>query len=170
MSFGIGRNGDPMPPSLQDRPDVSVFNEIGIIEHLIRHAVVGHLPPGMTYGQFELLVCFIRQGDGQTPAELADMMTMSKAAVTTALQKMQDLGFVIVLADVKARRTKRVRLTKAGTAAYLQVLQDMQWKMDALREGFTDNEFSQALPFLKSLRTFLEEVSGPAEPEAAFRR
>lgn len=156
-----------MPPDLQDRPDVLVFSEIGIIEHLMRHAVIAHLPPGMTYAHFELLLCFQRQRDGQTPAELADMMMMSKAAITNALQKMQALGFVIVLADVKDLRKKRVRLTKAGSEAYLQILRDMQWKMDALREGFTDNEFCQALPFLRSLRTFLEEISGSAEPTAA---
>ena len=159
-----------MTPGLQDRPDVSVFSEIGIIEHLTRHAVIAHLPQGMTYAHFELLQCFTRLGDGQTPAELADLMMMSKPAITNALQKMQALGFVFVLADVKDRRKKRVRLTRTGADAYLQVLKDMQSKMDALREGFTDNEFCQALPFLRSLRTFLEEVSEPGEPKAASRR
>lgn len=159
-----------MPPALQDRPDVAVFNEIGVIEHLIRHSVIAHLPPGMTYAHFELLLAFTRQGDGQTPAQLAQMMMMSKAAITNALQKMEALGFVVVLADIKDRRKKRVRLTRAGSEVYLQVLKDMKWKMDALREGFTDKEFCQALPFLKSLRTFLEEISGSPEPEAASRR
>ena len=158
-----------MATGLQDRPDVLVFSEIGIIEHLARHAVIAHLPPGATYTQFELLQCFTRLGDGQTPAELADLMMMSKPAITNALQKMQALGFVIVLSDVKDRRKKRVRLTKAGADAYLQVLKDLQWKMDALREGFTDNEFCQALPFLRSLRTFLEDVSEPGEPAVASR-
>ena len=159
-----------MPPTLLDRPGVSVFSEIGIIEHLMRHAVSAHLPPGMTYAHFEILQGVARMGDGQTPAELAAMMMMSKAAITNALQKMQALGLVIVLADVKDRREKRVRITKAGSEAYLQIVKDMKSKMEALREGFTENEFRQALPFLKSLRTFLEEISGPAEPEAAFRR
>lgn len=159
-----------MPPTLLDRPGISVFSEIGIIEHLVRHAVVEHLPPGMTYAHFEILQGFTRMGDGHTPAELAAMMMMSKAAITNALQKMQALGLVIVLADVKDRRKKRVRVTKAGSDAYLQIMKDMKGKMEALREGFTENEFRQALPFLKSLRTFLEEISGPAEPEAAFRR
>lgn len=159
-----------MPPTLLDRPGVSVFSEIGIIEHLMRHAVSAHLPPGMTYAHFEILQGVTRMGDGQTPAELAAMMMMSKAAITNALQKMQALGLVIVLADVKDRRKKRVRVTKVGSEAYLQILKNMKWKMEALREGFTENEFRQALPFLKSLRTFLEEISGPVEPEAAFRR
>ena len=72
-----------MAPSLQDRADVAVFNEIGIIEHLTRLSVTAHLPPGMTYAHVELLMRFHRDGDGQTPAELARAMLMSKAAMTS---------------------------------------------------------------------------------------
>ncbi|WP_309646618.1 MarR family transcriptional regulator [Phenylobacterium sp.] len=159
-----------MPPALKDRPDVAVFSEIGIIEHLIRHSVTQHLPAGVTYAHFELLLHFTRSGDGQTPAELASSMMMTKGAITNILQKMEALGLVCVLADVKDRRKKRVRLTRAGAQAHEQILRDMKWKMDALREGFTDNEFRQALPFLRSLRTFLEEISEQPEPEALSHR
>lgn len=159
-----------MAPSLQDRPDVAVFSEIGIIEHLIRLSVIEHLPPGMTYAHFELLMHFHRNGDGQTPAELAQGMMLSKAAMTNALQKMEALGLIVVLADASDRRKKRVRMSRAGGDAYQQILKDMKWKMDALREGFTDNEFRQALPFLRNLRAFLEEISAGPEPEALSRR
>ena len=46
----------------------------------------------------------------------------------------------------------------------------MKWKMELLREGFTDAEFRQALPFLRNLRRFLEEVSAGPAPGAASRR
>lgn len=159
-----------MAPSLQDRPDVAVFSEIGIIEHLIRLSVVEHLPDGVTYAHFELLMHFHRNGDGQTPAELAQEMMLSKAAMTNALQKMEALGLVVVLADVSDRRKKRVRMSRAGGEAYFQILKDMKWKMEALREGFTEKEFRQALPFLRNLRAFLEEISDGPEPEALNRR
>jgi DNA-binding MarR family transcriptional regulator len=83
---------------------------------------------------------------------------------------MEGLALVLVLADVKDRRKKRVKLTRAGAQAYEQILRDMKWKMDALREGFTENEFRQALPFLRSLRTFLEDISDKGEPEALSLR
>lgn len=158
-----------MAPALQDRPDVAVFSEIGMIEHLMRIAVCKHLPASMTYAHFELLMLLIRMGDGQTPVELAQSMMMSKGAMTNILQKMSVLGLVVVLADVSDKRKKRVRLTKKGQDAYLDILKDMKWKMDALREGFTEREFSQALPFLKSLRLFLEEISQTSEHAAANR-
>lgn len=159
-----------MAPTLQDRPDVAVFSEIGVIEHLIRQSVAHHLPSGVTYAHFELLQHFVRNGDGQTPAELAREMMLSKAALTNILQKMGELGLVLVLADVSDGRKKRVRLTKAGQELQAGVLKDMKWKMDLLREGFTDAEFRQALPFLRNLRVFLEEVSAGPAPEASSRR
>lgn len=159
-----------MGPALQDRPDVAVFNEIGVIEHYTRYSVIKHLPPGVTYAHFELLMHLHRDGDGQTPAELAQEMLMSKAAMTNILQKMEALGLVAVLADAGDRRKKRVRLTRAGGEAYAQVLKDMKWKMEALRSGFTEAEFRQALPFLRALRAFLEEINETPEPAAAMRR
>ena len=159
-----------MAPTLQDRPDVAVFGEIGVIEHLIRQSVQHHLPSGMTFAHFELLQHFIRNGDGQTPAELARVMLLSKAALTNLLQKMGELGFVSVLGDVADGRKKRVRLTRAGLEQHAAVIKAMKWKMDALREGFTEAEFRQALPFLRSLRLFLEDVIQAGEPEAASRR
>ena len=159
-----------MAPSLQDRADVAVFNEIGIIEHLTRLSVTAHLPPGMTYAHVELLMRFHRDGDGQTPAELARAMLMSKAAMTSALQKMEAMGFIVLLSDVTDRRKKRVRLARGGREAHDELLRGMKWKMDALREGFTETEVRQALPFLRSLRLFLEDVIQAGEPEAASRR
>ncbi|WP_312160148.1 MarR family transcriptional regulator [Phenylobacterium sp.] len=159
-----------MAPTLQDRPDVAVFSEIGVIEHLIRQSVAHHLPPGMTYAHFELLQHFHRVGDGQTPAELAREMMLSKAALTNILQRMSALGLVSVLGDVSDGRKKRVRLTRAGQETHAGVLKDMKWKMDLLREGFTEGEFRQALPFLRNLRLFLEEVSAGPAPEASSRR
>ncbi|MGH6999823.1 MAG: MarR family winged helix-turn-helix transcriptional regulator [Phenylobacterium sp.] len=159
-----------MAPTLQDRPDVAVFSEIAVIEHLIRQSVAHHLPPGMTYAHFELLQYFHRVGDGQTPAELAREMMLSKAALTNILQKMSGLGLVCVLADVSDGRKKRVRLTRAGQEQHADVLKGMKWKMDLLREGFTETEFRQALPFLRNLRVFLEDVSAGPAPEAWSHR
>ena len=108
--------------------------------------------------------------NGKTPAELARAMLMSKAAMTSALQKMEAMGFIVLLSDVTDRRKKRVRLARGGREAHDELLRGMKWKMDALREGFTDAEFRQALPFLRSLRLFLEDVIGADGPEAASLR
>jgi DNA-binding MarR family transcriptional regulator len=152
-------------PVAQDHPYMEVFSEIGAIEYHLRSAVTRHLPPGMTYAHYELLRYFLRYGDGQTPAELAGILLMTKGAVTNVLQKMEAQGFVVVLADVSDGRKKRVKITRGGVEAANCVFRNMKAKTEALRGGFTDNEFRDAVPFLKALRTFLSEVSeldGPA--------
>ena len=159
-----------MAPTLQDRPDVAVFGEIGVIEHLIRQSVQHHLPSGMTFAHFELLQHFIRNGDGQTPAELARVMLLSNAAPATTQQNTGALRVVSALGDVADGRKKRVRLTRAGLEQHAAVIKAMKWKMELLREGFTDAEFRQALPFLRNLRRFLEEVSAGPAPGAESRR
>ena len=97
-------------------------------------------------------------------------MLLSKAALTNILQKMGELGFISVLGDVADGRKKRVRLTRAGLEQHAAVIKAMKWKMELLREGFTDAEFRQALPFLRNLRRFLEEVSAGPAPGAESRR
>ena len=157
-------------PLAHDLPHVEVFNEIGAVQYLVRQSVIQHLPPGMTYAHFELLNYLMRYGDGQTPAELAQVLMLTKGALTNILQKMETQGWVAVLADVSDRRKKRVRLTRTGRETQSDVLKAMKDQTGSLRESFTENEFRQALPFLKALRTFLvESVSEPVEPAVASR-
>lgn len=156
-----------MAAAKQDRLDVQVFTEVGLIEHLRRESVSQHLPPGLGYSQFEMLRHFSRHGDGQTPAELARALIMTKGAITNTLQRLEAQGYVTVLGDASDRRRKRVRITAKGVAAHNQVMKDMRWKFDALRGSFTEAELRQVLPFLKGLREFLEEVTlqpSPLEP------
>lgn len=156
-------------PAAQNHPYVEVFTEIGVIEYYLRMAVTRHLPAGMTYAHFELLRYMLRAGDGQTPAELARVLLMTKGAITNVLQKMEKLGYVTVLADVSDRRKKRVKITRGGIDAANCVSRAMKSKTEALRDGFTDNEFKAVTPFLKALRTFLAEVNEPDGLAAASR-
>ncbi|WP_340643921.1 MarR family transcriptional regulator [Phenylobacterium sp.] len=157
------------PPAVQDQPYVEVFTEIGAIEHYLRAAVIKHLPEGMTHAHFEMLQWFMRYGDGQTPAELARMMLLTKGAITNILQKLEKMGFVVVLADCADRRKKRVKITRAGLEASGAIMKDMKAKTEALRDGFTDDEFRAVTPFLKALRVFLSEISELGAPAAAHR-
>ena len=156
-----------MPPTVHDRPDVEVFSEIGVIEHHMRMGVSKQLPKGMTYAHFEVLLHLVRHGDGQTPAELAGAMLMSKGAMTNVLQKMAAQDQVCVLADVADRRKKRIRITRQGLDAYNDILKAIRWKTDALRSAFTETEFRDALPFLRALRVFLQEVSAAKDAPSA---
>jgi len=141
----------------QNHPHIEVFTAISVIEHDLRRTVIRHLPTGMTYAQFEVLRHFMRYGDGWTPAELAQVLLVTKGAVTNILQKMQDQGLIAVIGDVADGRKKRVRITRRGLETANGIFKAMKAQTEKLREGFTDQEFRDALPFLKALGAFLAE-------------
>jgi len=147
---------------VQDRPDIQVFTEIAIIEHLMRSAVAKSLPSGMTYSQWEVLVHFSRTGDGQTPAQLARALQVTKGAITNTLQRMQALDLVEISADAHDGRKKRIKVTRKGAGCYTEMLRMVRPHLDQLRGGFTDAEFETALPFLRALRVWLDENRNPS--------
>jgi DNA-binding MarR family transcriptional regulator len=152
----------------RNRLDIQIFDEIGAIAALLRQSISRELPPGMTLMHFELLLHFVREGDGQTPAELARALSLTKGALTSILQRMSDMGHVAVFADVADGRKKRVRVTRNGVQAYMSVVKGLRSYKQSVRTAFTEQEFREALPFLKALRVFLEEM-GPDERSAERR-
>ena len=56
------------------------------------------------------------------------------------------------------RRRKRVRMTGAGREAYHRSMAAIRPKVEKLREGFTQKEFREALPFLRALRIWMSEI------------
>lgn len=148
-------------PRAQDRPDIKVFAEIGMIEHLMRTTISRALPKGASYAQWEVLTHFSRRGDGETPAELAAALQLTKGAITNTLQRMEAQGLAELTADPHDGRKKRIRITPAGHAAYADMLRRVRPHLDQLRDGFTEAEFEAALPFLRALRVWLDENREP---------
>jgi DNA-binding MarR family transcriptional regulator len=147
-------------------PDIQVFDEIRLIEHMVRGMIARRLPVGVTYPQFELLNLFARRGDGMTPREIAEALQTTKSGLTNTLQRLEARRLIRVEACDSDGRRKRVWLTRAGREAYAQTMAAIRPNRDSLREGFTQKEFVEALPFLRALRRWLgERVSG--EPQGA---
>jgi len=158
-----------MPPAPQERPDLQVFSTITAIDHLMRLSISRRLPPGMPYAHFELLRLFARDGDGQTPAELARAVMMTKGAITSILQKMEAEGHITVLADASDRRKKRVRMTRHGRDGFNRINTALRANTQLLRSAFTEAEFREAMPFLTALRVFLEDITSPDAPSVEPR-
>jgi len=111
----------------------------------------------MTYAHFEVLRYFMRHGDGLTPAQLSQVLLVTKGAVTNILQKMEDQELIAVISDTSDGRKKRIRVTRSGIETANALFKAMKAQTEKLRDGFTDNEFRQALPFLRALGAFLAE-------------
>ena len=141
----------------EDHPDVQVFDEIRYIEHLVRTAIARKLPVGLTYPQFEVMNHLSRRGDGITPLSIARALQMTKNGLTNTLQRLHSRKLIHVEHCENDGRRKVIWLTAEGRVAYGQSMVAIRPKMEDLRDGFTQKEFRDALPFLKALRTWLGE-------------
>lgn len=142
----------------EDHPDVQVFDEIRYIEHLVRTTIARKLPVGLTYPQFEVMNLLSRRGDGITPMDIARALQMTKSGLTNTLQRLCARNLIRVEVCANDGRRKRIWINPEGKQAYVQAMTAIRPRMESLRDGFTQKEFREALPFLKALRTWLGEM------------
>lgn len=141
----------------QDRPDIQVFTEIGIIDQLANTQLERALPRGLSSAQFAVLNHFARRGGAESPAQLASAFQVTKGAMTNTLQRLETQGFILVAADPADGRRKQVSITRAGSEAHEAGLVAMRPFLERLRSAFSDADFQQALPFLRALRAWLDD-------------
>jgi DNA-binding MarR family transcriptional regulator len=143
---------------IEEHPEVQVFDEISLIEHGVRMAISRALPVGLTYPQYEVLNLIARRGDDLTPAVIAEALKMTPGAITNTLQRLECTRLVSVEPCATDRRKKRVRMTAAGREAYGRAMAAIRPKVEKLREGFTQKEFREVLPFLRALRAWMSDI------------
>ncbi|WP_397401511.1 MarR family winged helix-turn-helix transcriptional regulator [Phenylobacterium sp.] len=148
-----------MAAVIEDHPEVQVFDEISLIEHGVRMSITRSLPVGLTYPQYEVLNLIARRREDLTPAMISTALKMTPGAITNTLQRLEATQLISVEACETDRRKKRVRLTAGGREAYARSMAAIRPKVEKLREGFTQKEFREALPFLRALRVWMNELS-----------
>ncbi|MFL5295638.1 MAG: MarR family winged helix-turn-helix transcriptional regulator [Phenylobacterium sp.] len=147
-----------MAAAPEDHPDVAVFDEIGLIAYMVRSAIARKLPDGLNYPQFEVLNLLARRGDGMPPMQIAQALQIAKSGLTNTLQRLCAGGLILVETCEADGRRKRIWLTAEGRQAYARALVAIRPNMEHLRDGFTQKEFQEALPFLRALRRWLAEI------------
>ena len=147
-----------MARPIRERPDVRAFAEIAAIDQLVTNRLERALPVGMSHAQFGVLTWFALRGGEATPAELAAAFQVTKGAMTNTLQRLEAQGLIAVEPDQADGRRKRVTVTAAGRIGYDRALIALRPIQESLRTAITEDEFRAALPFLKALRTWLEET------------
>ncbi|HET6970510.1 MAG TPA: MarR family transcriptional regulator [Phenylobacterium sp.] len=147
-----------MAAVIEDHPEIQVFDEISMIEHHVRMAITRALPVGLTYPQYEVLNLIARRGEDLTPNAIAIALRMTPGAITNTLQRLEATRLVTVEVCGADRRKKRVSLTAGGREAYNRAMAAIRPKAERLRDGFTQKEFREALPFLRALRVWMSEI------------
>ena len=133
-----------------------VMNEIGIIDQLGTTLFERSLPHGLTVPQFIVLNHFVRLGGERSPLELADALQVTKATMTSTLQRLEAKAFIAITPDPTDGRAKRVAMTALGSKARGDAIKAIAEDLTALETEIGRAEFEVALPFLLKLRTFFD--------------
>jgi DNA-binding MarR family transcriptional regulator len=143
--------------AVEEHPEVQVFDEISMIEYVVRTVIGRCLPVGLSYPQFEVLNLVVRKGGELSPAQIAAALQMTPGAITNTMQRLEAMRLITVEPCDTDRRKKRVRMTAEGREAYNRSMAAIRPKMEKLREGFTQKEFREVLPFLRALREWMTD-------------
>jgi DNA-binding MarR family transcriptional regulator len=138
-----------------------VMNEIGIIDQLGKTLFERSMPHGLTVPQFTVLNHFVRLGGDRSPLELADAFQVTKATMSSTLQRLESKGFIVMTPDPSDGRSKRVTITDKGRRARNIAIQSIETDLKALEEEVGLLVLQNALPILLKLHAFFEQRRDP---------
>jgi DNA-binding MarR family transcriptional regulator len=132
------------------------FVEIGIIHQLVSTAFQNVLPHGLTGAQFTVLNHCVRMGDNKTPAELAEVLQVTRGTLTSTLARLESKKFIRVFPDAVDGRSKRVRLTAAGRKAREDGVRAAWPLINDVKAALPRQAAERDLPRLEELRSWLD--------------
>lgn len=133
------------------------FLEIGIIHQLVSTAFQKVLPHGLTGAQFTVLNHCVRMGDNQTPAQLADILQVTRGTLTSTLSRLESKKFIRLMPDEIDGRSKRVRLTAAGRKARDESIRAAWPLLADVKSILPRRIVEDELPKLGKLRSWLDQ-------------
>ena len=134
---------------------ITLFSEIGIIDQLSRTKLSRALPSGMELSHFAVLNHFAHLGGEKTPAQLARMLHVTKAAMTNTMTRLSDAGYIHVRPDWDDARKKWLSISPAGQAARDQAVQAIEPFFEEIIAAVGAEKIQHLLPILRDLRTAL---------------
>lgn len=132
------------------------FNEIGIIDQLIRARMESALPDGLKMSHFIMLNHLVRLGGKWSPARLAAAFQVTRAAITNTMNRLEARGLIVIEDDPGDGRGKLVSLTDAGRDMRARCIANIQPYLSRLLTEFDDARFGEVLPLLEALRDWLD--------------
>ena len=143
-----------------------LFNEIGILSQLSLAEFRKALGRDLSTSEFGVLNHFVRVGDGVTPGELARMFQVTKPSMTAIVRKLERKGFVEVKTDAQDRRCKLIKITEKGKSQREKSISSTAPFAERLIDEFGAEKLAAALPYLTSLRIYLDEARNAPDEQS----
>jgi DNA-binding MarR family transcriptional regulator len=133
-----------------------LFNEIGIVSQLSERLFESVMPDGMTLAQFTVLNHFVRLGGERSPAQLAASFQVTRATMTSTLQRLEGKRFVTLRADPRDGRAKLVCITSAGQEMRMACVKAVEPELLRLNTVIMEGRAEALLTHLTVLRRILD--------------
>lgn len=111
---------------------------------------------GLYPGQ-PLIIKAIKEEEGVTLKQLADLTTRKPATITKAIQRMEQQGYVKRKPDSKDSRIIHLHLTELGNEKYEKMIAFDQEKHRVLEEAITEEEIEILYSILFKIKKSLEK-------------
>ena len=119
---------------------------------------------GIHHGQHRMLMYLAKRGeDVPSQRELAEVMGVSPAAVTTTLGRLEQAGYIERNATDEDNRRNQIRITEEGIAKVVESRAVFESSDHAMFAGFTEEEMDTFLSMLARIDQNLDAAGAPAE-------
>ena len=147
------------PPHLRA---VSAFLRVMRRHHACVERRLGDL--GMHHGQHRMLVTLAKQQE-DTPSqkELAELMGISPAAVTTTLKRLEKEEFITRSATDEDNRRNEIRITEKGLSKIAECREVFESTDRAMFEGFSQEEMAVIISFMERMDRNLDAAGAPSD-------
>ncbi len=116
------------------------------------------MPEGMTLAQFSVLNHFVRRGGPKRPSDLARAFQVTKATMTSTLQRMEPKGLVAIVPDESDGRGRLVMVTEAGRAMHAACIAALAPVLADVLEAAGEAPFAALVAPLAHLRETLDRM------------
>ncbi|SDQ89091.1 DNA-binding transcriptional regulator, MarR family [Tsukamurella pulmonis] len=140
-------------PDLDILP-MSIIGRLAQFEAVARAAIEGPLESaGLRRGEFDVLATLRRSGEpfALTPATLADQLLITRAGLTSRLDRLESAELITRTPDPTDGRGKRVTLTEAGRALIERLLPGHVERVRGMLAPLSDEDLRSFDSLLRSL-------------------
>ena len=152
--------GMPESPYMET---VHVFLRIMRRHHACVERRIGDL--GIHHSQHRMLI-YLTHHTGEIPSqrELAEVLGVSPAAVTTTLKRLEKEGYISRSITDEDNRRNEIRITEKGRTKVAESRVIFESVDTAMFEGFTEDEMETLIHFMERIDRNLDAVGAPANP------
>ena len=112
---------------------------------------------GLVKGQAHLLV-IIRDNDGCTQKELAEILDVKYSSMSERLNKLENMGYIERMVDDNNSKFKRIFITQEGKTAATQCRRIQKEFNEILYKGFTKKDIKQFEMYFNKIDRNLENL------------